>query len=246
MKNLRRMLCFAGRCAKEIVRDPLTLFFGLAFPILLLLLLSLIQAHIPVDLFRVEQLAPGVAVFGQSFLALFAAMLISRDRSSAFLTRLYATPLRAVDFLLGYLLPLMPMALAQGVAVYAVALILGLPFSAGILYALAAGLAPALLYIALGLLCGTVLNDKQVGGICGALLTNLSAWLSGVWFDITLLGGVFGGICKALPFWHAVEACRGALNGGPVWGHLAVVAAYAAALLAIAALCFARKMKKGE
>lgn len=246
MKNLRRMLCFAGRCAKEIVRDPLTLFFGLAFPILLLLLLSLIQAHIPVDLFRVEQLAPGVAVFGQSFLALFAAMLISRDRSSAFLTRLYATPLRAVDFLLGYLLPLLPMALAQGVAVYAVALILGLPFSAGILYALAAGLAPALLYIALGLLCGTVLNDKQVGGICGALLTNLSAWLSGVWFDITLLGGVFGGICKALPFWHAVEACRGALNGCPVWGHLAVVAAYAAALLAIAALCFARKMKKGE
>lgn len=246
MKNLRRMLYFAGRCAKEIVRDPLTLFFGLAFPILLLLLLSLIQAHIPVDLFRVEQLAPGVAVFGQSFLALFAAMLISRDRSSAFLTRLYATPLRAVDFLLGYLLPLLPMALAQGVAVYAVALILGLPFSAGILYALAAGLAPALLYIALGLLCGTVLNDKQVGGICGALLTNLSAWLSGVWFDVTLLGGVFGGICKALPFWHAVEACRGALNGGPVWGHLAVVAAYAAALLAIAALCFARKMKKGE
>ena len=170
MKNLRRMLCFAGRCAKEIVRDPLTLFFGLAFPILLLLLLSLIQAHIPVDLFRVEQLAPGVAVFGQSFLALFAAMLISRDRSSAFLTRLYATPLRAVDFLLGYLLPLLPMALAQGVAVYAVALILGLPFSAGILYALAAGLAPALLYIALGLLCGTVLNDKHVGGICGVIV----------------------------------------------------------------------------
>ena len=198
------------------------------------------------DLFRIGHLAPGVAVFGQSFLALFAAMLISRDRSSAFLIRLYATPLRAADFLLGYLLPLLPMALAQGVAVYAVALILGLPFTGGILYALAAGLVPALLFIALGLLCGTVLSDKQVGGICGALLTNLSAWLSGVWFDVTLLGGVFSGICKALPFWHAVEACRGALNGGAVWGHLAVVAAYAGVLLVLAALCFARKMKKGN
>lgn len=246
MKNLRRMLCFAGRCVKETLRDPLTLFFGLAFPIILLLLLSLIQAHIPVDLFRIEHLAPGVAVFGQSFLALFAAMLISRDRSSAFLIRLYATPLRAADFLLGYLLPLLPMALVQGITVYAVALVLGLPFSGGIPCSLAAGLVPALFFIALGLLCGTALSDKQVGGICGALLTNLSAWLSGVWFDVTLLGGVFSGICKVLPFWHAVEACRGALNGGPVWGHLAVVAAYAAALLVLAALCFAWKMKKGS
>lgn len=245
MKNIRRMLCFAGRCAKEIVRDPLTLFFGLAFPIILLLLLSLIQANIPVELFRIEKLAPGIAVFGQSFLSLFSAVLISRDRGSSFLARLYATPLRPVDFLLGYLLPLLPMALAQGAAVYIVAMILGLPFSMGILASLVTGLIPALLFIALGLLCGTLLNDKQVGGICGALLTNLSAWLSGVWFDITLLGGVFGGICKALPFWHAVEACRSALNGGPLWSHLLVVLAYAAVLLALAVGCFARKMKKG-
>lgn len=245
MKNIRRMLCFAGRCAKEIVRDPLTLFFGLAFPIILLLLLSLIQANIPVELFRIEKLAPGIAVFGQSFLSLFSAVLISRDRGSSFLARLYATPLRPVDFLLGYLLPLLPMALAQGAAVYIVAMILGLPFSMGILASLITGLIPALLFIALGLLCGTLLNDKQVGGICGALLTNLSAWLSGVWFDITLLGGVFGGICKALPFWHAVEACRSALNGGPLWSHLLVVLAYAAVLLALAVGCFARKMKKG-
>lgn len=245
MKNIRRMLCFAGRCAKEIVRDPLTLFFGLAFPIILLLLLSLIQANIPVELFRIEKLAPGIAVFGQSFLSLFSAVLISRDRGSSFLARLYATPLRPVDFLLGYLLPLLPMALAQGAAVYIVAMILGLPFSMGILASLVTGLIPALLFIALGLLCGTLLNDKQVGGICGALLTNLSAWLSGVWFDITLLGGVFGGICKALPFWHAVEACRSALNGGPLWSHLLVVLAYAAVLLVLAVGCFARKMKKG-
>ena len=246
MKNQRRMLCFAGRCAKEIARDPLTLFFGLAFPLLLLLMLSLIQANIPVDLFRIEHLAPGVAVFGQSFLALFSALLLSRDRSTAFLTRLYSTPMTAPDFLAGYLLPLLPMALVQGVIVYAVSLVLGLTFSINILWALLAGMIPALLYIALGLLCGTLLNDKQVGGICGALLTNLSAWLSGIWFDISLLGGAFGAVCKVLPFYHAVEGCRAALNGtGGVLIHLAVVLAYALALLALAAWCFARKMKRG-
>ena len=245
MKNTRRMLCFAGRCAKETVRDPLTLFFGLAFPLLLLLMMTLIQANIPADLFRIGHLAPGVAVFGQSFLSLFAALLISRDRSTAFLSRLFSTPMTASDFLAGYLLPMLPMALAQGVIVYAVSLVLGLPLSWNILRALLAGMIPALLYIALGMLCGTVLNDKQVGGICGALLTNLSAWLSGIWFDISLLGGAFGAVCKALPFYHAVEACRAALNGaGGVWGHLAVVLAYTLALLALAAWIFARKMKK--
>lgn len=246
MKATRRMLCFAGRNAREILRDPLTLFFGLAFPLLLLLMLSLIQANIPADLFAINHLAPGVAVFGQSFLALFSALLLARDRSTAFLTRLYATPLRAVDYLLGYALPLLPLALGQGAAVYAVSLLLGLPFSGRLMLALAAGLIPALLYIALGLLCGTLLNDKQVGGICGALLTNLSAWLSGVWFDISLLGGAFGAVCRVLPFYHAVEGCRAALNGGDALGHLLIVLAYALALGALASWCFARKMKKGE
>ena len=95
-----------------------------------------------------------------------------------------------------------------------------------------------------GNLCGTVLNDKQVGGACGALLTNLTAWLSGIWFDISLLGDAFGSVARALPFYHAVEACRAALNGGAVWGHLAIVLAYAVGILAVAAWCFTRQMKQ--
>jgi len=242
--KLRRTLCFARRCGLEVIRDPLTVFFGLAFPLILLLLMSLIQAHIPVELFAIQRLAPGVAVFGQSFLSLFAALLISRDRSTAFLTRLYATPMRPADFLAGYLLPLLPLALLQGIAVYAVSLLLGLPLTGRVAAALLAGMIPALLYIALGLLCGSLLNDRQVGGICGALLTNLSAWLSGIWFDISLMGSAFGAVCKILPFYHAVEGCRDALAGAPAaWGHLAVVGGYAVGLMAFAAWVFARKMK---
>ena len=218
MKQFRKTAVLAQRTLKEMLRDPLTLFFGLAFPILILLLLSLIQSHIPVDMFRIEQLAPGIVVFGQSFLSLFGALLIARDRSTSFLMRLYAAPVTGLSFLLGYLLPLLPLALMQGAAVYAVALLLGLPICWALVPALLAGLVCSLLFIAIGLLCGTVLNDKQVGGACGALLTNLTAWLSGIWFDISLLGDAFGSVARALPFYHAVEACRAALNGGAVWG----------------------------
>ena len=152
--------------------------------------------------------------------------------------------MRPADFLAGYLLPLLPLALLQGIAVYAVSLLLGLPLTGRVAAALLAGMIPALLYIALGLLCGSLLNDRQVGGICGALLTNLSAWLSGIWFDISLMGSAFGAVCKVLPFYHAVEGCRDALAGAPAaWGHLAVVGGYAVGLMAFAAWVVAGKMK---
>ena len=104
---MRRMRFFASRNAREILRDPISVGFGVAFPILLLLLLSFLNRHIPAEahmtLFEPEQLAPGVSVFSLSFLALFSALLLSRDRSSALTLRLYASPLTGRDFILGYL-----------------------------------------------------------------------------------------------------------------------------------------------
>ena len=87
-----RMMTFAGRCAKELLRDPLNLAFGLGFPLVLILLLSAIQANIPVELFEIQHLAPGITVFGLAFMTLFSATLISKDRGSALLQRLYTTP----------------------------------------------------------------------------------------------------------------------------------------------------------
>ena len=195
-----KMLSFAKRNTKEILRDPLNLFFGLGFPLVLILLLSAIQANVPVSLFEIQELTPGVTVFGLAFMSLFSATIIAKDRSSSLLQRLYTTPLTSIDFILGYALPMIPIAIGQSVICYIVALILGLEFSINILLAILLIIPLSIFYIALGLLCGSVLTDKQVGGICGALLTNLSAWLSGVWFDLDLVGGAFKKISYALPF----------------------------------------------
>ncbi|MBR4950019.1 MAG: ABC transporter permease, partial [Clostridia bacterium] len=59
-----RMIMFARRCSKEILRDPINLCFGLGFPLVLLLLLSVIQKNIPVSLFEINILTPGITVFG--------------------------------------------------------------------------------------------------------------------------------------------------------------------------------------
>ena len=239
-----RMLTFARRCAREILRDPLNLIFGLGFPTILLLLLSAIQANIPVPLFEIQWLAPGVAVFGLSFMALFCATLIARDRESAFLQRLYTTPLRSSDFILGYALPMIPISMVQSAVCYLVALVLGLPATVNILYAVLASVPIALVYIFLGLLCGSVFNVKQVGGICGALLTNLSAWLSGIWFDLELVGGAFRKIAYLLPFVHAVELERSVIAGRFPLPHLLPVVGYTFILMIGASLIFLRSMKR--
>ena len=241
-----RMLTFATRNAKEILRDPLNLAFGLGFPLVLLLLLTAIQANVPVSLFEIQQLAPGITVFGLSFMTLFSATLIAKDRGGSLLQRLYTTPLTPVDFILGYTLPILPFAVAQSAICYAVALLLGLELTVNILFAVVFMIPVSLLYIAMGLLFGSILTDKQAGGICGGLLTNLSAWLSGIWFDLELVGGMFEKVAHLLPFYHGAELERALFIGNfsAAAIHILPILLYSVVMTAAAVYCFLGQMKK--
>ena len=241
-----RMMTFAKRCTKEILRDPINLAFGLGFPLVLLLLLSAIQANIPVSMFEVDTLTPGITVFGLSFMTLFSATLVAKDRESAFLQRLYTTPLRGADFIIGYMLPILPIAVGQTVICYMVAYFLGLSFGINIIYAVIGIIPMAIFNVALGLLCGSIFGVKQVGGICGALLTNLSAWLSGIWFDLKLVGGFFEKVANALPFVHAVEMEKALFKGDFELAatHVLPILLYSTIITVAAVFCFLRQMKK--
>lgn len=241
-----RTWTFAKRCAKEILRDPLNLFFGLGFPLVLLLLLSAIQASIPVSLFEIDKLTPGITVFGMSFMTLFSATLVAKDRESALLQRLYTTPLTGLDFILGYMLPLLPIALCQTLICYIFAVPLGLKFGPNVILAIIGIVPMAIFNIALGLLCGSIFGVKQVGGICGALLTNLSAWLSGIWFDLELVGGAFQRVANLLPFVHAVELEKALFSGNfeAAATHILPIAIYSISISAAAVLSFLTQMKK--
>lgn len=247
-----RAYVFASRNTKEILRDILTLFFGLAFPLVILLLLYAIGSAVPeeahLDMFDIENLTPGITVFGLSFIALFSAQLIAKDKTTSFMMRLFTSPIKSSEFILGYTLPLIPMSLVQTLICYITAIILGLEFTPNILLAAVVNIPIALVFIALGLLCGTVLSEKAVSGICGALLTNLSAWFSNIWFDTALVGGWFEEIANAMPFAHAVNAARYALNGEfeSVMPDLLWVIGYAVVLLAVAIVIFTVKMKRNK
>ena len=241
-----RMMTFAKRCIKEILRDPVNLGFGLGFPLVLLLLLSAIQESVPVSLFEIDKLTPGITVFALSFMTLFSATLVAKDRESALLQRLYTTPLTGFDFIVGYMLPLLPIALGQTLICYLFAIFLGLTVSINMICAITGIIPMAIFNIALGLLCGSILSVKQVGGVCGALLTNLSAWLSGVWFDLQLVGGIFENVAKFLPFYHAVEMEKALFRGdfGIAVTHILPILLYSLIITSAAVLCFLRQMNK--
>ena len=245
-----RTLVFAARNTKEITRDVFTLIFGILFPLVLLVLLSAINAGIPeqagMKLFDIQNLVPGISVFGLSFISLFTATLVSKDRCTSFILRLFTSPLKPAQYIAGYTLPLVPMAVVQSIVCYAAAFAFGLEWTADIFLAVAVNIPAAVFFIAVGLLCGTIFNDKAVGGVCGALLTNLSAWLSGTWFDLELVGGAFKKIAYLLPFVHAVELERAAITGNfaDIIPHLLWVMGYAAVILVFAILLFLRQMKR--
>lgn len=239
-----KTLVLATRNAKEILRDRLNLAFGIGFPVILLLLLTAIQSNIPVQLFVIDQLTPGISVFGLSFISLFSGMLIAKDRTSSLMLRLFTSPLKASNFIFGYTMPLLPIAILQISVCFLVAVFLGLSVSLNVLLTIVVLVPAAMMFIAIGLLCGSLFTEKQVGGICGALLTNFSAWLSGTWFDLNLVGGTFKKVAELLPFSHAVDAGRAAMSGNydAILPHLWWVIGYAAVVMFVAIIIFTRKM----
>lgn len=244
---MRKMLIFAQRNAKEILRDPLTLSFGIGLPIVLILLLSAINKNIPgsSEVFAISQLAPGICVFSLSFVALFSGMLLSKDRSGAFMMRLLVSPLSGSGFIAGYLLPLIPISAAQSAVCLIVAAFMGLDCTPRMFLALAVLLPCSVFFACLGLMCGSIFNEKQVGGVLGAMLTNLSAWLSGAWFEPSMVGGAFEKTASVLPFWHAVKAARAALAGeySRIMTELWWVIGWAAVMFALSVIVFTLKRR---
>lgn len=242
-----KALTFSRRNIKEILRDPLSFVFGLGFPVILIVLISIMERSIPgmsaAGIYDIDSFAPAMAVFGLSFVSLFMGMLISGDRSSSYLMRLFATPMRVTDYIIGYSLPMLPLGIAQTVICFITALFFGMSIGVNILFSVAALIPSALLFIAIGMLIGTAFVGPQVSGI-GSVVINIAAFLSGAWFPLDLMKGTFRDICYALPFAHSVDAAQNALSGsGDIALHLLVVLSYTAVIFLAAIVLFKKKMK---
>src|SRR5699024_4606982 len=237
---------FAERNLKEILRDRLNMLFGFGLPVVMLILLSLMQKKLigTEGIFSLENFVPGVAVFGLTFISLFAGVLISNDRDSSFLTRLFTSPLTGFDYIIGYSYPLLPMSIVQSVICFLTDVFLGLSISINILLAIVTLIPVAFLFISIGLMMGSLFSVKQMNGV-GPIFINVVLWLGGIVFPVEKIGGTFQMICNALPFIHSVDRARAALNGNysAIFPHLLWVIGYAVIIFILAVILFKKKMK---
>lgn len=251
---MKKVLAFSSRNFKELLRDPLSYIFCLGFPLVMLVIMSVINRSIPPEanmtLFRIDNLAGGIAVFGLSFVMLFTTLSVSKDRSGSFLVRLYATPMRSADFIAGYTLPCLLLAVLQGIITFAASLVVqavsgggGLTVG-GSLLAVIVLILGAVFFIAAGLLFGALFSEKAAPGLCSVIIS-LASLLGGVWFDCEGAGDAIWDVCRALPFYHCVKAARmaSALDFSGIGVHLLVVAAYAIVFAALSAVVFHSRMK---
>lgn len=242
-----KTLFFSGRNAKEILRDPVSLAFGVGLPVALLLIITALQKSISGmtnTAFAIENFAPGTAMFSLAFVTMFGGMLIAGDKESSFLTRLFASPLSALNFILGYTLPLIPIGLMQIAFCFLTAFFLGLPVTVNVLLSAVALLPAILLFTGFGLLLGVILTNKQMGPIA-SILVQIVAFGSGMWFDLSLVGGIFQTVCNAMPFYHALELAKMGLSGNftGFLPHIFWVLGYTVLVFGFAIVLFRKKMK---
>ena len=237
-----RMINFAKRNFKELIRDPLSLIFEIVLPIFLLFIFQ--QFNIPDESYKLNNFTPGIILFGFSFISLFTATLIAKDRSSSLLIRLGTSPMKPSEFILGYIISLIPIIIIQNVLFFLVAIILGLEFSLNIILAILVSLIVSILFISLGILIGSLVSEKATGGL-GSIIVQLVCFTSGMYFSKDLVGKFFAFICDILPFESSLNIIKGVLNnnlGIISLRNIVVFSLYTILILIISIIIFKKRM----
>ena len=205
-----RILTFANRNFKEIIRDPLSIIFAIILPLFLLFIFQ--QFKIPNDIYKIENFTPGIIIFSFAFITLFTATLISKDRSTSLLIRLGVSPLKPKEYVLGYIVAVLPIVIIQNVLFFIVAIILGLEFNINVIYTILVSIPISILVIALGILIGSITTEKSASGV-SSIVVQLVAFTSGMYFSTDMVGATFAKICNILPFSRCTIITKSILNG---------------------------------
>lgn len=237
-----RILNFTKRNFKEIIRDPLSIIFSVLLPLILLFVFK--QINIPSESYELQNFTPGIVVFGFSFISLFTAMLISKDRTTSLLIRLGISPMKPIEYILGYILSIIPIIIIQNTLFFILAIILGLSFSINIIWAIFISIVIAILFIAIGIIIGSLFSEKASSGI-SSIIVQLVCFTSGMYFPRELLGDVFSKICEFLPFESCVTIIKGIMNNNLEIisaRNIVVFCTYTIAILVISVIVFKKKM----
>lgn len=236
-----RILTFANRNFKEIIRDPHSIIFAIILPLFLLYIFK--QFKIPNEVYNIENFTPGIIIFSLSFITMFTSLLVAKDRSTSLTTRLGVSPMKSIDYILGYSISVLPIVLIQNILFFITAILLGLNFSINIIYTILVSIPISLLFISLGILIGTITTEKSSSGV-SSIVVQLVAFTSGMYFSTDMVGNTFSTICKILPFQSTLNITKGILNNNNtnILSNIIIVLIYTILVIILTIILFKKKM----
>ena len=246
-KSLTRIITLTRRNLKEIIRDPLSLIFTILMP-LLMEVLFYILFHGLTSQFEMKYLAPGIVVFSEAFLTLFTGMLISIDRNTSFLTRLYVSKTKPYEFILSYALAVIPITVIQSILFFGVGIIFDPSLlSIRLLFGILLSIVTSVLFISFGLLFGSICDEKSIGGVSSIIIVSQSV-LSGMWFPLEGISEVMMKIMEILPFRNGTLLIQNIIIGyndltSDILIPLVIILVYSVVVSILAIIVFKKKMK---
>ena len=230
---------------KLFMREPMLLFWGLLFPVGLLVVLGVAGSSKPQHSLGGVKLivayTPVVMVFTLTILALSALpAALASYRDKGYLRRLSTTPIGAVRLLAAQVI--INFALAASVVIL-IALVSHFAFSVALPRQLGGFLLAIVLtmgaMLSLGTLIAAVAPSQRIAAAAGSLLFFPLMFFAGLWVPQAEMGAGLRDVSHYTPLGAAVPAVQNAIAGHwPGTVHLLVLAAYAVLLCALAARLF--------
>jgi ABC-2 type transport system permease protein len=188
--------------------------------------------------------APGMAVLGLMILISTAAEIIAGDREKGFLARMFTTPARPWDFILGYSLPFIPVLIVSTLLYLGVGMALGLTVVGNLGYAFLIFFLIGLCSIGIGMIWGSLIKSESQAGVSWLFIIPISM-ISGAFFTVEGMPSAVKSVAGALPFSHAIEGSRAVINGASfsaIMPDLYWLIGWAVVLFAVRIVLFRRTM----
>lgn len=221
-----RIKALINRNLKEMYRDPLIYIFCIGFPIIMILLFTVINKYTSgtTPTFSCESLIPGVLVFAYTFTMLLMSLLVSKDRTTSLLKRLYISPCKPIEYILSYATVGLILVLCQSIICvlfgYIISLIISTSYMSFVscILLILSQMPIAIMLIFLGILFGSKFNQNSAPGL-SSIFISAAGILGGCWMPLETMGN-FAKACEFLPFYPSVLIGRAITSATDAFGNV--------------------------
>jgi ABC-2 type transport system permease protein len=209
-----------------------------------------INAHpinITADITQMDFIASGIIVFGLLIMIPTSGRIMLRDKESRFLYRLLTTPARPWEFIAGYALSMVLLAIIQIFFFILLGWLFGMDIIGNLGLAFAVFLLTAVCSIGIGMVVASLSKSENQGESLSWLFSMPLAIVSGVWFSSEFMPSYINTFANLFPFAHAVDASRAVITRGAgmeaISGDFYFLVGWAAGIFIIGTILFSRTMR---